>query len=75
MTVRGLEQEAQKIGEESSTTSANGGVEPYSTEGYTNEGIIEENREATIPISELRKVRYEAAKYRKELQSLKAKLE
>jgi len=75
MTIRGLEQEAQKTGEESPNMPVSGGVEPYSTEGYVNEDIMEENREATIPISELRKVRYEAAKYRKELQSLKAKLE
>jgi hypothetical protein len=75
MAIRSLEQEAQKIGEESPTMSVSGGVESYSTEGYTNEDIMEEHQEATVPISELRKVRFEAAKYRKELQSLKVKLE
>jgi hypothetical protein len=36
---------------------------------------MSEEKEPVIPISELRKVRFEAAKYRKELQSLKAKLD
>lgn len=35
----------------------------------------EDQRETMVPISELRKVRYEAAKYRKELQSLRTKIE
>jgi ElaB/YqjD/DUF883 family membrane-anchored ribosome-binding protein len=75
MTIKGLEQEAQRIEGESSTMSAGKGMDSYSTEGYITDDMPEEHREATVPISELRKVRFEAAKYRKELQSLKAKLD
>lgn len=39
------------------------------------DNMSEEHREATVPISELRKIRFEAAKYRKELQSLTARLD
>jgi len=75
MAIKGLEQDAQKNGEESSTMSTSVGTDSYSTEGYINEDMPEDHREVTVPISELRKVRYEAAKYRKELQSLRVKLE
>jgi hypothetical protein len=83
MTIKNLEQEAQKIEGESTThvppitfrrateEQNNGRMD----EGYITEDVLEERREATVPISELRKVRFEAAKYRKELQSLKARLE
>jgi hypothetical protein len=83
MTIKNLEQEAQRIEGESSShvppitsrrvteEQSNGRTD----EGYNTDDVSEEHREATVPISELRKVRFEAAKYRKELQSLKAKID
>jgi hypothetical protein len=73
MAVKNFEQEAQRTEDESSTMLKNIGVDPYSTDGDTTDDSVE-YREANVPISELRKVRAEAAKYRKELQSFKAKI-
>jgi len=74
MAVKNFEQEAHRIEDESSTMSEDNGAEAYSTDNNAKTDNLED-REVTVPISELRKVRSEAAKYRKELQSLKAKME
>jgi hypothetical protein len=80
MTNKSLEQEAQRTGEDNLTVNVvpptNGrvnGVEPFFTE--ITEEILEDQKDTMVPISELRKVRYEAAKYRKELQSLRTIIE
>jgi len=74
MAIKNFEQEAHRIEDESSTMSEDNGAEAYSTDNNAKTDNLED-REVTVPISELRKVRSEAAKYRKELQSLKAKME
>jgi len=68
MAIEELGQEAQKIGVEPLSVPLSRGTE-------VTEEIIEEPKGTMVPISELRKVRFEAAKYRKELQSLKAKID
>ncbi|MGQ9610343.1 MAG: phage scaffolding protein [bacterium] len=70
MTERQSELEAQKIEDEFSNISLGDKLE-----AYTNETEAEEPKESMVPISELRKVRAEAAKYRKELQSLRLRIE
>ncbi len=70
MTERQSELEAQKIEDEFSNISLSDKLE-----AYANEPEAEEQKESMVPISELRKVRAEAAKYRKELQSLKTRIE
>ncbi len=74
MTAKNLEQEAHRIEEESSTILEDDGAEAYSTD-ISVKGDNFEDKEIMVPISELRKVRSEAARYRKELQALKAKIE
>jgi len=63
MTNRNSGQEAQLSNKE----------ELFSTD--ITDDVPEEDKEMLVPISELRKVRSEAAKYRKELQAIKAKVE
>ncbi|HGJ67142.1 TPA: hypothetical protein ENS27_17410 [bacterium] len=63
MTNKNIEQEAQLSNKE----------ELFSND--ITEDMLEEDKEMLVPISELRKVRSEAAKYRKELQSIKTKID
>lgn len=74
MTLKSFEQEAHRIEDESSTMLEDNGAEPYSTDVNVKTNNLED-KEITVPISELRKVRSEAARYRKELQSLRTKME
>lgn len=70
MTNKTYGQDARMIGEED--------IEGNRTESISNDvidDITEDEKETLVPISELRKVRSEAAKYRKELQALKGRIE
>ncbi len=69
MTERQNELEAQKLEDEFSYKSLGDKLEAG------NETETEEQKGSMVPISELRKVRAEAAKYRKELQTLKMQIE
>lgn len=70
MTERQDELDAQRMEDEFSNMPLNDKLD-----AYTNITEVEEQKESMVPISELRKVRAEAAKYRKELQSLKMRIE
>lgn len=70
MTERQNELDAQSIEDEFSNMPLSSKLD-----AYTNGTEVEEPKESMVPISELRKVRAEAARYRKELQSLKMRIE
>lgn len=70
MTKGNFGQEAQAISERDLSGNRE---ETFSTD--TTEDMTEDDKEMLVPITELRKVRAEAAKYRKELQSLKSRIE
>lgn len=70
MANRNFGQDARIMGE--------GNLDGNRTESFSNdstEDMIDDEKETLVPISELRKTRSEAAKYRKELQSLKGEID